>query len=153
MERLRGNESEALKRLQVAVEILDGTRPQLWDRLKGMQNGRRDMGNAVASLDRVFTGLLHTVPTEQLLTIRRNLASIGYTIGVRRPGGVENEKDFGMWLSWETINALLDASRERCIVCSLVVDEQRKCPLGKALDTLPADKDTTARGCGWYGRL
>jgi hypothetical protein len=58
-----------------------------------------------------------------------------------------------MWVSWDAINGLIEAGREKCITCTLTPQEQRQCKLAKALDEMPAEKDETAAGCGYYGRL
>lgn len=150
--RLKGDESEAIKRIMIAVSVLSSGKETLWERLKLIKNGRRDYAMSAKKIEALFGDLLDTVPTEQLLTMRRNLASLGYTIGVRRPGA-SNDRDYGAWLSWEALNALFEAAREKCIVCDLPNDKQRQCPLAKVLDGFPSGKSETAKGCGYFGLL
>ena len=151
--RIRGSEAEAFKRLYVASDILDGLRHEL-NELAGMVKwGRRDLAAASTLLNKVFAAMLETVPLPQLETMYRNMKAACFWTGTRRPGERENKTDFGMWVSWDTINGLIEASRERCVVCTLDPQQQRQCPLAKALDQLPSEKDEAAPGCGWYGRL
>ena len=151
--RIRGSEAEAFKRLHVASDILDGLRKDFHERAGLVKWGRRDLAAASALLNKVFTAMLETVPLSQLETMSRNLRSACFWTGTRRPGERENKTDFGMWLSWDTINGLIEAGREKCVTCTLDPQEQRQCELAKALDTMPAEKDETATGCGYYGRL
>lgn len=151
--RIRGTESEGFKKLHVAADILDGLKVTLHERLGMVQYGRRDMALAAAMANRAFTGMLGTVPLSQLQTMQRNVRHAVYAVGTKRPGGITNEADWGIWVSWDTLNMLIESAKEKCLVCDLPVDKQRQCPLAKALETLPAEKDENAPGCGWYGRL
>ena len=151
--RIRGSEAEAFKRLHVASDILDGLRRDMHERAGLVKWGRRDLAAASALLNKVFAAMLDTVPLPQLQTMARNLKTACFWTGTRRPGERENKTDFGMWVSWDAINGLIEAGREKCITCTLTPQEQRECKLARALDTMPADKDETATGCGYYGRL
>ena len=151
--RIRGTEAEAFKRMHVASDILDGLRRDLHERAGLVKWGRRDLAAASALLNRVFAAMLETVPLPQLETMSRNLRSACFWVGVKLPGERENKDEFGMTLSWDAINNLIEAGREKCLTCALNPQEQRQCPLAKALDTMPAEKNETTTGCGWYGRL
>ena len=151
--RIRGSEAEAFKRLHVASDILDGLRRDMHERAGMVKCGRRDLAAASALLNKVFAAMLETVPLPQLQTMQRNLRSACFWTGVKLPGENANKSDFGMTLSWDTINCLIEAGREKCLTCDLTPDRQRQCPLAKALDKMPAEKDETATGCGYYGRL
>ena len=151
--RIRGSEAEAFKRLHVASDILEGLRRDMHERAGLVKWGRRDLAAASTLLNKVFAAMLETVPLPQLETMYRNMKASCFWTGVRRPGEGSNKSDFGMWLEWDTINGLIEAGREKCLTCALEPDKQRQCPLAKALDTMPADKDETATGCGYYGRL
>ena len=151
--RIRGSEAESFKQLHVASDILDGLRRDLHERAGLVKWGRRDLAAASALLNKVFAAMLETVPLPQLETMARNLKTTCFWTGTRRPGEHADKTDFGMWLSWDTINGLIEAGREKCLTCTLDPQEQRQCPLARALDTMPAEKDETAMGCGYYGRL
>ena len=151
--RIRGTEAEAFKRMHVASDILDGLRRDFHERAGLVKWGRRDLAAASTMLNRVFAAMLDTVPIEQLQTMHRNLQHASFWTGARRPGERDNKTDFGMWISWDAVNGLIEAARERCVTCERNPQEQRQCPLAKALDQLPAEKDETTTGCGWYGRL
>lgn len=151
--RIRGSEAEAFKRLHVASDILDGLRRDMHERAGLVKWGRRDLAAASTLLNKVFAAMLETVPLSQLETMSRNLRSACFWVGVKLPGERENKDEFGMTLSWDAINGLIEASRDRCLTCALNPQEQRQCKLAKALDTTPAEKDETATGCGYFGRI
>lgn len=151
--RIRGSESEAFKKLHVAADILDAVKEVFRERAGMVKNGRRDLALAAKLVNKTFVAMLETVPLEQLITMQHNVSNAVYTVGVKRAGLAENDKDYGMWVSWETLKELTDAAGERCKFCTMDTQEQRQCPLAKALDALPAGKDEASNGCGWYGRV
>jgi hypothetical protein len=93
-----------------------------------------------------------TIPTEQLKTYLNNLKMVSYTIGVKRPGVMgRDEKNYGMWLPFEVLNALLAGCHDHCLMCPADKTERRKCPLRKALDTIPNDTEEREDGdCPYY---
>lgn len=150
--RVRGAESEGFKRLHVASDILGEAITTFHDRSGLIQYGRRDLALASKLVDRVFVRMLETVPQEQGPTLIHNSDNATYSIGVRRYDRIRNDKDFGTWISWETLGILLDSVKEKCLLCDLNPQEQRQCPVAKALDTLAVDKSTEDIGCGRWGR-
>lgn len=151
--RIRGTESEGFKKLHIAADIMIGLREVFRERAGMVKWGRRDLALASSIINKLFTRMLETVPLDQLVTMHHNVEHAVYTVGVKRAGMTENDKDFGAWLSWATIKALTDAAGEKCRFCDLDLQEQRQCPLAKAFDTLPASKDERGLGCGWFGKV
>lgn len=151
--RIRGSESEAFKKLHVAADILDAVRDVFRERAGMVKNGRRDLALAATLVNKTFVSMLETVPTDQLITMQHNVANAVYMVGVKRADKTQNDKDYGMWVSWETLNRLIEGARDCCMTCDRGIQEQRQCPLAKAFDTLPADKDNNSIGCGWFGRV
>ena len=133
-----------------AVLRSDTVRPALQERLRGIKYGPRDMGLAAGALDRVLDALYETVPDKQRKTLDNNLEMSELYVGVRTTRRFD-KKDYGMVLSWNQLEALCSAAREKCLLCTLDPQSQRRCPLAKLLDELPGEKNENARGCGYFG--
>lgn len=111
---------------------------------KSMVNGAKGM------LGKVLEEIYDTVPLEQLLSIRRQLKGLRYSISIQNVGGKDYKND-GMYLSLEALDTLLDATRDHCMMCMKNTTEQRKCALAKALDELPCiNADENAKGCRYF---
>ena len=63
--RMNAAEQTAIKQLAIALTILQDH--DLDKRLEGIKFGKRDMGNLRSTIQRVFEGLMATVPLEQAL--------------------------------------------------------------------------------------
>lgn len=124
--------------------------PVLKDRLKGIKYGARDAALTVRTLDRLADALQETVPGKQSDTLDRNLAQTELYVGVRTTRKFD-KTNYGMILSWDQLEALGTAAREKCLMCTLNTQEQRQCPLAKLLDGLPGERNENARGCGYFG--
>lgn len=128
------------------------TFPALQDRLRGFKYGARDAGAIKSALRRLLNGLYAGVPYEQLSTLSHNIKMSAMHIGVQIKGRRDTDQNnYGMILSWEQLDELGRAAMEKCITCSLDTQQQRQCPLAKVLDQLPAHKDDSAKGCGYFG--
>jgi len=150
--RMTGNERESFLRLMTAADILHKERDALAGRMKMIPNGSRDYGLIAAKTQKLFEALLTTIPLEQLLTFQRNLPYTVYSVGTKNVGG-KHDSEFGMWISFDALNAIIDSLHDHCMLCTLDIQDQRKCPLAKAFDTLPVSKDEDSRGCGYFGRV
>lgn len=149
--RISHDEYDALIALEAVHAVLESpkTWPVLAERLKGVKYGARDKGMLTSALGRVLKEMYNTVPYEQLAHLSRNIKLAGVNVGVHIKGR-SKESEYGMLLSWEQIDALMDATREKCLVCTLDPQEQRKCPLAKVLDEFPSNKNEHGKGCGYY---
>lgn len=150
--RLSHDEYNAFVSLKAVQAVLRSpiVLPVLKERLKGIKFGARDAALTVRTLDRLADALQDTVPDKQSDTLDRNLAQTELYTGVRTTRKFD-KTHYGMVLSWNQIDALRTAAREKCVMCTLDAHEQRRCPLAKLLDELPGEKNENARGCGYYG--
>ena len=150
--RLTASDRESLIRLNVAYEIMATERGQLERRLSAIRGGKRDYGLIKSKINKLMEEITGTIPDEQLMTYVRSLKMASYTIGIKRPGNMErNDKDYGMWLSYEVINALLSGCHDHCMMCLSDKAERRACKLRKALETIPNDaSDRNDGDCPFY---
>ena len=150
--RLRANERLALLHLCAALEAFvaaDGLNGRIASikGVKAMVNGAKGM------LGRALDEIFGTMPVEQLISFKRQLKGLRYSISVQNVGG-KNFKDDGFWMSFEALDALCGATKDHCLMCTKDTAEQRKCPLAKALDELPCiNADEEANGCRYFGGL
>ena len=151
--RIVADETDGLKLLVFALDAMEAVGNKLAGRLRLTKTGARNFGSAKWALGRVIADVVETVPDVQRHTLRKNLENVTYRVGVRKPWDNKQDAEYGMWMSWEAVYALLGAARSACLTCDLTPDKQRQCPLAKALDELPTSKDETARGCGYFGRI
>ena len=71
--------------------------------------------------------------------------------GGRRDLGMLKAKNFGMWLSYEVIQALLSGCHDHCMMCPSDKAQRRACKLRKALETIPNDApDRSDDDCPFY---
>lgn len=153
--RLTASEREALLRLNVAMEIIILDLKCLDQRSKLVPYARRDLAMMARRAENLLRGFAATIPEAQLMTYRRALEMVSYVVGVKRPGqAVRDEKNFGMWLPYEIINALLAGCHDHCLMCPADKAERRACGLRKALETIPNDAEDREDGdCPFYTLL
>jgi hypothetical protein len=149
--RMTGNEREAFLRLMTTVDILHKQRPELAQRVRLIPGGLRDYGLVVAKAQALCENLLHTLPNEQLETLLRNIPHMAYTVGTKMFSRGDHDSEYGMWISFKALDPISEVIHEHCMLCMKDTQEQRQCPLAKALDTLPSDKKDYAPGCGYFG--
>ena len=150
--RLNATERESLVRLNVAYEILLRESENLKDRARAIPWAARDLGLLRYRINRLMEQFAETIPTDQLKTYVNALKMTGYTIGAKRPFGEKrNEKDYGMWLPYEALNTLLEGCHDKCMMCDLDAMGRKKCPLRRALDSIPNDVPERHDGdCQYY---
>lgn len=150
--RLHANERLALLHLCAALQAFTCAdaiekRAASIKGVKSMINGAKGMlGKAI---DEIFD----TMPLEQLLSFRRQLKGLRYSISAQNVGGKDYSND-GVWLSLDALDALCDGTKDHCLMCTKDVTEQRKCALAKAFDEMPCiNADENASGCRYFGGL
>ena len=153
MEQKRMNASEqiAIKQLAIALTILQDH--DLDKRLEGIKYGKRDMGNLRSTIQRVFEGLMATVPLEQALQLRKTMQTLKFSIGVPKPIN-RRDDEYGMWVSMHATNTLANAALEQCMLCECSEKEMRACEIRKALDELPIPLPAQGNGpgkCPYFG--
>ena len=142
MERIKltASDRESLMRLNIAYEILETEGDNLDRRLRQISGGKRDYGLIKAKINRLMHDVVDTIPQDQLMTYIRSLKMASYTIGIKKPGKMErNDKEYGLWLSFDVINALLTGCHDHCMMCPGDKAERRACKLRKALESIPND--------------
>lgn len=154
--RMTASEREALMRLNVAFEImaLDVLEP-LAERMKMIPGARRDLAMMSKRITKIIEAVPGTIPDNQLKTYLNNLKMVSYTIGVKHPGKLErDEKNYGIWLPFETLTALLAGCHDHCLMCHEDKAQRRACELRKALDAIPNDTiDREDGDCPYYTLL
>ena len=103
-------------------------------------------------IEKLLHAFAETIPDEQILSYQRTLKMISYTIGARNPAGQSNRNtEYGMWVSYDTLNELLRGSHDHCMMCDLDTVGRKKCPLRKGLDKIPNDvPDRDDGDCPYY---
>lgn len=150
--RLRANEQLALLHLCAALQAFVSAE-DLQDRVASIKGCKSMLNGSKGMLGKVVDEILDTMPLEQLLSFRRNLKGLRYSISVQNVGGKDYKND-GRWLSLDALDELCEATRDHCLMCTKDAQEQRKCRLAKALDELPCiNADENAKGCRYFGGL
>lgn len=150
--RLTGSEREALVNMSVALDVLMKAQPDLKARAKMVNGGNRDIAMVIAKLTKLMERFYDTITAEQLRTYYNNLKMASITVGVKNPAtlGKRKSDDYGMWLSYEAINQLFEGCHDKCLMCGLDTEGQRRCSLRKALDSIPNDLAQNEGECPYY---
>lgn len=149
--RFNSNEQYDLKCLFAALTILE--RVGMESRIAEIPYAKRNFALVKSLTSKLCDALLHTMPSEQLYHLSRNVRDISYNIGVKRPA-CQTDNDYGIWLSYAAIDALIDSAGETCMLCNKTCKEQQSCPLRKGLNELPVKKINDVKGeCPYYGRI
>lgn len=138
--RLTASERDALQRLNIAYDILLETASALKERAKMIPYASRDLAMIRGRIEGIMRQIAFSIPKEQRTTYNNNLRMASYTIGVKGPATGKPRNDaYGMWISWNELNALLEGCHDHCLTCQLSKYETRRCPIRKALDVIPND--------------
>ena len=150
--RLTASDRESLIRLNIAYEILATEGEHLERRFRAIEGGKRDLGMLKAKIERIMVKVIDTIPDDQLQTYLRSLKMASYTIGIKKPGPMgRNNKDYGMWLSYEIINELLAGCHDDCMMCPADKAARRACKLRRGLEMIPNDAPEREDGdCPFY---
>lgn len=138
--RLTASEREGMIQMIVADDILSHTPEFLAARAKLVPGAKRDIAMMRAKIQKLNQKFIETIPDDQKMTYLRSLQMRSYMIGCKGPATPkQNTKDFGMWLSFDTINALVSGIRDHCMMCNLDRTGRKSCTLRKTLDAIPND--------------
>lgn len=150
--RLTASERQGLMHMFTAVQAMAELDP-LRRRIDSIPGCKRMVNGSLGMLRKAATEVMNTMPAEQVMSIKRNLPGLRYTISVQNVNG-KNMANDGLWLSFDALDALAFAVKDHCLTCTKNIEEQRKCKLSKALDELPCiNADHEARGCAYFGGL
>lgn len=138
--RLTASKREAMMRLAAAMQILMCDMEHLKARAALVPYAARDFGCMKKKAEALLAAFTDTIPTEQLMSYHRSLKMMSFSVGIRNPGPLQqNDRNFGLWLPYAVINALLDGCHDHCLMCNLDRAQRNACPLRKALTTIPND--------------
>lgn len=105
-------------------------------------------------LAKLYDDAMAAMPEEQRASTQRNVNGLRYSLHVARVNGGNTSKEDGFYMSWQALESITEAVTDHCLMCTKSVQEQRQCPLAKALDEAPVKKaDNNARGCRYFGGL
>lgn len=151
-DRMTATERDSLLMLGIMCDLALGCKEGLARRAKHIRQARSRLGLIVWATRALFKDMCDDIPPEQKRSFLRNLDMRVYTVGVRAPmKDMRREKDFGQWVSWGELNALLMGCHEGCRFCDKALDAQRACPLRKALDVIGSDVPENADGsCPYF---
>lgn len=150
--RLTSSERQTFMHLVAARTALKYLEP-FEKRFGGINKGKQMYRTARTLLTKLYDAAMDSFPDEQRNSIQRNINGLRYSLHVANVNGGGIHDD-GFYLSWKSLETLTEAITDRCLMCQKNVEEQRRCPLAKALDELPAIKaNEDARGCRYYNGL
>lgn len=150
--RMYASERDGLFKLAMALEFTVRAGQALKERLKQIPGGARDIAMIDKRMTKMLNQLLDTAPEDHRRSLRRNLDGVSYTIGAAMPGTQTHNDEFGVWLSYTTLNTMITALEDHCLMCGKDITEQRRCPLQTALDECCTNvKDAPGGGCKYRG--
>ena len=149
--RMNASEQTAIKQLAIALTILQDH--DLDKRLECIKYGKRDMGSLRSAIQRVFEGLMATVPLEQALQLRKTMQTLKFSIGASTASRKSRLSE-ASGLKLHAANTFANAALEQCMLCECSEKEMRACEIRKALDELPIPLPTQENGpgkCPYFG--
>lgn len=148
--KLTNLERSQLLRFGVALDIL--CEPYADQRFGMLKYGKRDLGMIRKKAATLLADVLEqTVPKEQIRQLQQHLRHAGVEIGVKRTASVQHDREYGAFLSNIAMQALADASTEKCRLCMLNKHQAKKCALRGALDEMWIQGTTgTENDCPYY---
>lgn len=138
--RLTASEMECMMRMKAASMILRDTPVKMEQRSSMVPYAKRDFAMLAAKTAKLHDAFMETIPEKQRMTYERNLCMSNFCIGVKMPGPQERDnRQYGMWISYDVLNTLLEACHDHCMMYMLDKGQRRACKLKKAVDVLPND--------------
>ena len=154
--RMTATEREAFQRIGLAEMLIRTEGENLKTRTKMIPRGAWRIASVISQLTRYINDVCDTIPEEQRKPLWRALQETSYTVGIRCPATRDRERDkqYGIFVPIWALDAIFAACGDHCITCMGGYDEQRKCPLRKALDAIPNDvKEREDGRCHYQGDL
>ena len=147
-QRITATEREALMRVNLALNFMLREPERLTRRTKMIKRGAFWLGAARAALTRYMEAAYRTIPPEQLRIIQRSINETTYTVGIRCPATAEARR-FSEWdviVPIDVIGVIFSACKDHCLTCLGETEDQKRCALRKALDTIPNDTEEREDG-------
>ena len=150
--RMSATERDALLRMNVALEILATEPGNLTQRLAEIPYAKRDIALMRTKIYKLIEKLTETIPDDQMPHWVKQLEKTQYYVGVRNPADKNRiEKDYGLWLTFDTLYKLIAGCKDKCLMCMLDKAQRKACPLKKAIDAVPNDVPEKEDGdCPYY---
>lgn len=146
--RMYVTERDALTELVAIANLTVSVSESLKERSKSVKRARSLQGLMRWAAMYLLEQYLKTVPQEQLLSIKRNLKDMQYTIGTKSVNKDKHRDEWGLWVSYADLQTLADSAKEKCLTCDLCDGRERSCPLRIALDTIGTDEKHD-NGCAY----
>lgn len=140
--KMAGKEYQALLRMFAAKSSLLEIDPVLWDRMGLVKNARRDFRLAIALLEKVSEAILSTIPTNKLLSMRRELGAVRVRIQIG-PDAAPQGADQVIYVREDAFLRLLDQIvGMHCLLCDKTGRDVKRCEWLKVIeDCLPYSPD------------
>lgn len=120
-------------------------------RVGEIKRGNFWLKGAITSLNNLSNALDATIPDDQHESLCRQISNLQFSIGVTSASSQYN-KNYGRWLSFNQLDLVGEALQNTCFTCNKDVQEQRKCPYAKLMDSLPIDQpNPNSSGCKYFG--
>ena len=139
--RMTATEREALMRINLAEMLVRTEASNIENRTKLIPRGAWRLASAQSQLKRYVEDAFQTVPAEQCKSVWRTLQDTSYAVGVRCAAtrDIKRDREYGVVVPIGALGVILAACGEHCLMCMGGSEEQHKCKLKKALDTIPND--------------
>ena len=154
--RMTAAERDVMMNLSVADQIVtNAIRDMPPARMRMIRWMKRDLRMIEVKLSKILCAVMDTMPAEQIRTYSNTLRDCSFTTGVKCYARNSNEgrrkDEYGMYLSFNELEALFKGCRDRCMMCGLDTEGIRRCELRKALDAIPNDApDSDGTDCPYY---
>lgn len=131
---LSGMEYYRLMLFQVAVSEILNAEEELWERLGKVKNGRRDLRLLESVGKSLIMGLLNTVPTKKLLTMRADLEGAQMSVSINP--AVQPPRTGLLAIKDTDLSEMIDYIIERnCLLCDNTTRARVKgCRIRKLID-------------------
>ena len=148
--RLQGDEKLAIQFLLAGCKAVEKAVQPLTRRCKSHSRLYTKIRAAQGGLNKSLEELLDTIPLEQLQTLKRNLTGMELRLQFKNIGKVEHME----YVDLDALKAVCDtAIQNTCPYCDGTPDKRVKCPLLKALRTLPYSQDEDLEDCAFRYRM
>lgn len=144
------DERENILKFPIMMTLLRDANRELEKRAKAENNGLwRDMRMMQSASERIFERLLETLPTEQMVWIQKQLRGCTLTTGVKNVVAFNSDRQYGLWISYDDLCALLNGVHEKCMMCTLRGKGAKNCGIRKVLDLIGTNVHHEIGECGY----
>lgn len=146
--RMTADERDALMHLAALKTLTPVTYVSLEKRAKNIKLAKARLGLLAWLSEWLVNVFMASIPDDQIESMKRNLEGCTFQIGARKVVKNGDADEWGLWVSNDDLNALMEAAENKCLTCDLHDSRERSCKLRAALDRLGADGQHDAgKGC------